>query len=219
MTHEDFISLVKQPQMVTDKHVSDLKEIVGLYPYFTTARLFLTKSLQLSNNIQFQSNLNTTSVYCSNRRWFYYFIYPEKIISNEPYRHERVSKSSGNYFDLMDAIESEGGDTKQSLKNMAEKLKSARAMVMKTPEPKLSKSESLVTKTILEKPQNAYFEPKTISIIERFSEENAKKLIKERKYSEAIEILKGLNLNNPKKSVYFADQIRFLEKVISNTKK
>jgi len=31
--------------------------------------------------------------------------------------------------------------------------------------------------------------------------------------------LRALNLNNPKKSVYFADQIRFLEKVIANSKK
>ena len=45
-----------------------------------------------------------------------------------------------------------------------------------------------------------------------------KKMIEERKYSEAIEILRSFNLNNPKKSVYFADQIRFLEKVILNSK-
>jgi len=51
------------------------------------------------------------------------------------------------------------------------------------------------------------------------SENIAKKLIAERKYADAIEILRALNLNNPKKSVYFADQIRFLEKVIVNSKK
>ena len=39
------------------------------------------------------------------------------------------------------------------------------------------------------------------------------------KYEEALVILNELNLNNPKKSIYFADQIRFLEKVIANTKK
>jgi len=219
MTHEEFISFVKQPLLVTGDNVSDLNDIVERYPYFSSARLLLTKSLQLSNNIHFQSNLNTTSVYCSNRRWFYYFIYPEKIISNEPYRHERIRKSSGNYFDLIDGIESEGGDTKQSLRDIAEKLKSARAMVMKSPEPKNQKPMQLEAKSNIESTNNDYFDSKSTSIIAKYSEENAKKLIAERKYSEAIEILKGLNLNNPKKSVYFADQIRFLEKVITNTKK
>ena len=34
----------------------------------------------------------------------------------------------------------------------------------------------------------------------------------------ALEIIKRLNLNNPKKNAYFADQIRFLEKLIINNK-
>jgi virulence-associated protein VapD len=51
------------------------------------------------------------------------------------------------------------------------------------------------------------------------SESNAKKLIIEKKYTEAIVILRQLNFSNPKKSVYFADQIRFLEKVIEISKK
>ena len=49
--------------------------------------------------------------------------------------------------------------------------------------------------------------------------ENLKKCIREKKYAEAIEILKKLNLINPKKSIYFADQIRFLEKALVNSKK
>ena len=48
-------------------------------------------------------------------------------------------------------------------------------------------------------------------------EERSHRLIRERKYPEAIEILKQLNLINPKKSIYFADQIRFLEKIIANS--
>jgi len=48
-------------------------------------------------------------------------------------------------------------------------------------------------------------------------EEEVKVLISKRSYREAIEILEQLNLINPKKSVYFADQIRFLKKVIENS--
>ena len=50
-------------------------------------------------------------------------------------------------------------------------------------------------------------------------EENAKKLIKEQKYSEAIEILRAISLNNPKKSANFALQIKFLETIINNHNK
>ena len=47
-------------------------------------------------------------------------------------------------------------------------------------------------------------------------EKKAKQLIREKKYPQAVEILEELNLINPKKSIYFADQIRFLKKIIEN---
>lgn len=48
-------------------------------------------------------------------------------------------------------------------------------------------------------------------------EEKSKWYIQQKKYPEAIQILKQLYLINPKKSIYFADQIRFLEKITSKT--
>ena len=49
-----------------------------------------------------------------------------------------------------------------------------------------------------------------------FTETLAKIYIKQGRYSKALEIIKRLNLNYPKKNAYFADQIRFLEKLILN---
>ena len=51
-----------------------------------------------------------------------------------------------------------------------------------------------------------------------FTETLAKIYIKQRRYDKALEIIKKLSLNYPKKNAYFADQIRFLEKLIINAK-
>lgn len=51
-----------------------------------------------------------------------------------------------------------------------------------------------------------------------FTETLAKIYIRQGRYSKALEIINKLNLNYPKKNGYFADQIRFLEKLILNDK-
>ncbi len=47
------------------------------------------------------------------------------------------------------------------------------------------------------------------------TESFAKIMIKNGNYKRALEIFTEISLNNPEKSIYFADQIRFLKKVIS----
>ncbi len=49
-----------------------------------------------------------------------------------------------------------------------------------------------------------------------FTETLAGIYIKQGRYSKALEIIQRLNLNYPKKNAYFADQIRFLQKLILN---
>ncbi|MCQ2383705.1 MAG: hypothetical protein MJZ96_02325 [Paludibacteraceae bacterium] len=48
------------------------------------------------------------------------------------------------------------------------------------------------------------------------TEEMARQMIKEKKFSEALQILRRLIVENPEKSVYFAPQIRFVETILSN---
>ena len=51
-----------------------------------------------------------------------------------------------------------------------------------------------------------------------FTETLARIYIKQGKFEHAIEIIRRLSLKYPKKNRYFADQIRFLEKIIANNK-
>lgn len=60
--------------------------------------------------------------------------------------------------------------------------------------------------------QNPTTESDNSSLTESF----AKVMIKNGNYRKALEIITNLSLNNPEKSIYFADQIRFLRKLIIN---
>lgn len=52
-----------------------------------------------------------------------------------------------------------------------------------------------------------------------FTETLARIYIKQGRYDKALEIIRRLSLNFPKKNAYFADQMRFLEKLIINNSK
>ena len=53
---------------------------------------------------------------------------------------------------------------------------------------------------------------------EYLTETLAKIYVKQQRYDKALEIIKKLNLKYPKKNIYFADQMRYLERLIINTK-
>ncbi len=77
------------------------------------------------------------------------------------------------------------------------------------PTEKSSKSV-IVEQEVREEP----IESPTVTDDSMLSESLAKIYIKQRKYSKALEIIKTISLKFPEKSIYFADQIRFLQKLI-----
>jgi len=204
MTNHDFTTLLKNPQTVNQAEISHLRELLDLYPYFTSARMLYLRALQQSDSIHFENALNQSALYAHNRRWLYYFIYPEKKSNTK--KHIRSEKKSGDYFGMLNSVEQEGKDINQSLKMLAERLKKARLEAI--PEPSTKKEKKIETKNL----------STSHGVTENNYVEKLKTLIQEKKYDTALQILRELNLNNPKKSVYFASQIQFLEKIIANKK-
>lgn len=204
MTKEEFYYLIQHPDTVSTNHIADLKEMMDTYPYFCIPKLLLSKVYLKENNVNLQDTVHKTSLFVPDRRAFYFFLYPEKAEDAPTRKITRENKTSGSYFDMLATIESEGGsNNKQSLTQLAEKLKEARS------------------KTTPPLPDKKMVETKTVKAVEHkeITEEYAHKLIKDKKYNEAILILNELYFKNPKKSIYFADQIRFLEKALENLKK
>lgn len=87
--------------------------------------------------------------------------------------------------------------------------------------PSVSAEEKPNAENIARKEDEEKLPPKSASASENgnLTESFARIMIKNHNYSKALEIIETLNLNNPEKSIYFADQIRFLKKLIAHESK
>lgn len=223
MTKTEFISLLKNPQSITQETENDLREMISDYPFFPHPHLLLATAMATRKDMNASHYVNKAAVYATDKKSLYFLLNPEYAHLETPQKVERDNNSTGNYFEMLEKVEAKGGDTKLSLKSLADKLKSARESIQTVttePESRL-KTSDVASKPKINIPTPDYFSEQEYlrSDINTLAEEQARIFIKEKKYAEALAILKQLNLNNPKKSIYFADQIRFLEKILVNTKK
>lgn len=223
MTKTEFLSLLSNPQSINKETENDLREMISNYPFFPHPHLLMATTMSGQKDMNAAYYVNKAATYATDKKSLYFLLNPEYAHLEPPQKVERDNNSTGNYFEMLEKVESKGGDTKLSLKSLADKLKSAReAIQIKTEQP----AKPLKTPITGNQPKISIPTPDYFSEQEYMNtdlnirgEEQVKILIKEKKYEEALEILKQLNLNNPKKSIYFADQIRFLEKILVNTKK
>jgi hypothetical protein len=222
MNTKVFFDLISNPSEVQIEQTDDLKQLIELYPYFYQARLLYLKTLQKAESIHFETQLEQTVLYTSDKQWLYFYLYPEMDNSNMQ-THQREARFTGSYFDLLSIAEKKEGGALLTLKEIAENLKASRVMLAAKEE--ASKQSQQIEKKKDDSKSNYsppdYFvieEKKPVEDLNISLEDKYKKHIQIKEYSKAIEILKQLCLIYPKKSIYFADQIRFLEKVVENSK-
>ena len=89
MVNEKIISLINNPQEITNADVSKLDSLLIKHPYFSSAQLLLTKGLLNTDSIRYNQQLKKAAAYCLDRQKLFSLITlnditkAEAIISNE----------------------------------------------------------------------------------------------------------------------------------------
>ncbi len=204
ISQSDIYSSISNPQYVENLLAHDLRELIDLYPYCETLHHIYLRKLMMDNDVRYEAQLSDSCMHISDRKVLYNYLYhsAETDVSIMD-----ITLQSGDYFATQN-----NPVQKKTLQELAMKLKEARLQRNKEiAEAKAQETGSNVEDATQKGVVKAVLQvPKT--------NDDAIKCIKEKKYSEAVEILRELNLNNPKKSVYFADQIKFLETILENEK-
>ena len=217
MNRTDINVYLTNPELVVNASREDLRRLVETYPYCEALHWIYLRALYIADDAMFDEELILHGMHISNRRLFYnYLTYQNETDLNSPPvlggedSHLSILNSqlsTPDYFTL-----EQNQAQKQSLQQLAAQLKAARLARQKQKNEELRKKKEELKKIEVADEQIPEIKPLQ-------TEEEAKKLIKEQKYLEAIEILRAISLNNPKKSANFALQIKFLETIINNHNK
>ncbi len=214
----DLTKYIQHPELLNRESLVALQGYVALHPYHQVARLLLLKNLLLLHDPTFGEELERSALYLGERTTL-------------------LSIVDARFFRL-DSVAQASEDTKPTIVDatvdymayiMATQASASPQVAANGRSTTASLIEDFLEKdggriTISDNPLDDHDAPHTNVTLENdrddlqegfYTESLAKVYVKQGNYSKALEIIKQLNLNNPKKSSYFADQIRFLEKAIA----
>ena len=241
MNKSDLLTYIANVDKLAEETLPPLEDLVATYPYFQTARLLLAKNRYATNRAAFEKNVEKTAVFCADRSRFFYLINNEKYACFFPgekpganadrtqllldsylntftEEHEEIQKTKLSIVstDYLAYLQSEEKETQADATETTENEFKHQHIIDSFLE-KAAAHEIGFTPTQQEpsKVQDIDPEPESDGFL---TETLAKIYIKQKKYEQALTIIRQLSLNFPKKSVYFADQIRFLELLILNEK-
>jgi tetratricopeptide (TPR) repeat protein len=219
MTCAEFYQLMANPTLLSEKTIPDLQQIVIDFPYFHAARMLYLKNLSVNQDIRQNIELKKMAIHIPDRIRLFLLIEGEPSILPDinPITEATVLAASSDYTRLLED-DRQAPDTAQPkmqhqdlidsfIRN--EQTRSHSRIMVEPGKTGIDSDEMIKEQENLEQSlENSYF-----------TETLANIYIKQKRYDKALEIIKRLSLKYPKKNIYFADQIRYLEKLIIHTKK
>ena len=241
----DFAYYIANPDKLDRSTLFKLRVTVGKYPCFDAARLLLLKNLYILHDIEFGKEMRRAALYLKDRRVLFDLMreYGNPVATTAEQSAEETTVD--RTMELIDAfldtlpthsfsLEAEGAaaidyvsaylSDKEDVSG-SPKLR-GQDLIDKFLEGDEERSAFAipVSEETEAEPADAEVKPAVENVAKEsetptFTETLANIYLKQGKYDKALEILKRINLEYPNKNRYFADQIRFLEKIVKHTKR
>ena len=243
----ELTELINHPERLDRDTLYELRSLLALHPYLQTARLLMLQNLYLLHDVSFDEELRKAALYVTDLKVIFQMIeaahYQLRTSSttagkSAPASKKRQESRTVALIDnFLDSIpEEEEPKEKKRRPTPADAAIDYVAYLLET-----ENEQSLVDDTPQMKGQNLIdsflqqeqgriqlnelpMEPEEETMPdanneeeEYFTETLARIYIRQGRYQKALDIITRLSDKYPQKNVYFADQIRFLEKLIINS--
>lgn len=233
------IDYIRQPESLDSQSLEHLRSIVDKYPYYHAARILLLRTLYQMHDPSFDEQLRKAAIYVPARRTLFQMFQapslkpesPTKRTARAEHAEEGSQRTESLIDSFLDTIPQQHHNTPRIVDATVDYM--AYLMQMEsgagnsnTPrmagqdyiDDFLIKNEGRFDLEDLPEEETPHNIPETKNDTGTgvLTEAMARIYIKQGKYDRAIEIIRRISLKYPKKNRYFADQIRFLEKLIIN---
>lgn len=234
------IDYIRQPETLDTQAIGHLRSIVDRYPYYHAARILMLKGMHEQHDSSFDTELRQAAIFVPSRKTLFQMFEAENIRPISPAQREsraqREGSSDNSTATLIDNfLDSLPQEPQQHTPRIIDATVDYMAYLMQQdssydnqPQTRMRGQDNIDIFLnenegkfqIQDLPQDQMLTPVIDDNNGRedgiFTETLARVYIKQGKFDKAIEIIRRLSLNYPKKNRYFADQIRFLEKLIIN---
>ena len=233
---------IRRPEAMDSQSISNLQELVRRYPYYHTARILLLQALFKQHSPAFDKELKKSSSLIPNRTTLFNQIERRNYLADEERRKHNSDdeeQKANKTDEVIDTFLSNSQQTSTPSRKVA--VDATQDYISYLMQTNPDEEEILADETgdleVIDnflKNMNKRFvirddadvnsdesQPEDEQIAhnnEILTETLAQIYIKQGKFEKAIEIIGRLSLIYPKKNRYFADQIRFLEKIIINNR-
>ena len=244
----DLFQYIEHPEQLDRDSLYELRSLLARYPYYQSARLLFLQNLYLLHDPSFGEELRKAALYVADCRALFdmiegknYVIEPKertleeesnlqnsdrtlslidkflRTLPKEKDQHKVPVNPAADYVGYLLQMEDlpQKEEAKPAEPNRADDLIN-QFLDTHTPDERVELPEEEESDV----EENVQGQNEEISTDDScLTETLAKIYIKQHRYEKALEIIRRINLKNPKKSAYFADQMRFLEKLIINNNK
>ena len=242
MTSAELYQWMADPSLLNKSSLMELKQVVDDFPYFHTVRMLYLKNLAVINDVRLDKELKKMSVYIPDRRRLFMLINDKLFVDNVNKEQEQSGDGANKTDDVLDVVLSntapasvppvlltsdyvswlesntesipneDGTEARLKHQDLIDSFIENEGKILVQRSDDTSKAED--TEKRNEKLNSEQSEKASLDD-SYFTETLARVYINQGRYEKALEIIRVLNLKYPEKNIYFADQIRYLEKIIN----
>lgn len=228
---------INNPELLNEESLPILRDLVEQYPFYQTARMLYVTNLFVTHHQEFSEELRKASVMLADRKPLFYLIEGANYEIPQSASHQSNIETETDVNRTMSIIQQfMSNNSSQPMPSISDVTTDYASFLMTMDDlpqneesneenaPKL-KGEDLIDSFINNTKGHQRFEmgdleeeytSPQISFKEEeiYTENMVNIYIKQGRYEQALEILRKICLNNPKKNTNFASQMQLLEVII-----